>query len=179
MTAVQIDGVELAAPADGPVVRALVSLAALPARPAEWADVAVTLAQALVARDTPVEGVYAVFDTSSAASAALEFGKVLALDEADADSMRGLGAGATLAYAMVAWTRGGPRGGTRGPVLAVTVQVAPAVPGGLLGRLAGSRDGGCAVAAVAPDGEVRHVRASRRTGGVGGPAIALAAAYTR
>jgi hypothetical protein len=179
MTAVQIDGVELAAPADGPVVQALVSLAALPARPADWAHVAVILAQALVARDTPVEGVYAVFDTSSAASAALEFGKVLALDEADAETMRALGAGATVAYAAVAWTRGGPRGGAREPVLAVTVQVAPTVPGGLLGRLAGARVGGCAVAAVGPDGEVRHVRASRRPGAVGGPAIDLAAAYSR
>jgi hypothetical protein len=178
MTTVQIAGIEVGSAAgDGPVVQAVVTLTPLPVRRREWAEVAITVAKALVARDSPVEGVYAVFDTSSAASSALEFGKVLDLDEADDDALRRLGAGTTAAYAAVAWTRGGPRDGVKEPVLAVTLVVAPRQPSGLRGRWGGERGRGSVVVAVGLDGEVRHLETSRRPQGVGGLASDLAAAY--
>lgn len=178
MTTVQIAGIEVgSAAADGPVVQAMVTLAPLPVRRREWAEVAITVAQALVARDSPVEGVYAVFDTSSAASAALEFGKVLELDEVDDAALRWLGSGTTAAYAGVAWTRGGPRDGVKEPVLAVTLVVAPRSVSGLYGWWGTDRGRGSVVVAVGRDGAVRHLETSRRPQGVGGLASDLAAAY--
>lgn len=177
MAAVQIAGVEVGPPTGGPVVRAVVTADALPARRRQWSAVAATMAQALVLRDCPVEGVYAVFDASSAVCAVLEFGKVLAVEEADQESLRRLGPGSTIAYAAVVRTRGGPRDGDKEPVLAVTIEVAPQPAAGLWMRLRGGRGGGSVVAAVGMDGQVRHVESSRRPGSVGGMSPVLAAAY--
>lgn len=193
MAAVQIDEVEVGRASGGPVVQAVMTLDCLPERPRQWRDVAVALARALEPHQTPVDGVYAVFDTSSAVSAVLEFGRVLDLDQADADVLRRLGAGSTVAYAAVRRGKGGQQDGQqdgdRGPVLSVTVQAAPRMTAGVLGRLRAGRPlasrprvrrpRASVIAVVGGDGELRHLGVSRRPGDVGGYAAQLAAAYSR
>jgi hypothetical protein len=181
MSAVRIADVEVGPASDGPVVQALMTLDRLPVRPRQWCDVAVALARALEPRRSLVEGVYAVFDISSSAGVTLEFGKVLQLYEADVDALRRLGAGTTVAYAAVRRGKGGEKGGEKEPVLAVTIQTAPAVLGGVgvLGRRLRLRHGrSSVVAVVGEDGEVRHLEMSRRPKG-GGSAAELAEAYSR
>jgi hypothetical protein len=179
MSAVRIGEVEVGLASRGCVVQVLMTLDGVPTRPQQWRDVAVALAQTLQPQDHSVDGVYAVFDVSSAASSVLEFGRVLELDEADEDALRGLGAGATVAYAAVRRGKGGPKDGEKEPVLAVTIQAAPQEPGGVFGRRRTRRGRGCVIAAVGDDGGVRHVELSRRPGGVGSDAVELAAAYSR
>jgi hypothetical protein len=179
MAAVQIAEVELGPASDGPVVQALMTLDCLPARPRQWCDVAVALARALEPHQTRADGIFAVFDTSSAFSATLEFGKVLELDEADVDALRRLGPGTTVAYAAVRRGKGGPKDGEKEPVLSVTVQTAPRVPGGagVRGRLRGRRGQLSVIAVVGEGGGVRHLQLSRRPENVG-CASELAAAYS-
>jgi hypothetical protein len=179
MAAVQIAEVELGPGADGPVVQAVMTLDCLPTRPPQWRDVAVALARALEPHGTPVDGVYAVFDTSSAANAALEFGKVLDLDEVDADALRRLGGGATVAYAAVRRGKGGLKDGDKEVVLAVTLRTAPGTSSGVLGRLRAGRGQVSVIAVVGSGGGVRHLGVSRRPEAVGEYGASLAAAYTR
>jgi hypothetical protein len=191
MAAVRIVDVEVALASDGSVVQVLMTLDGVPGRTEQWRDVTVELARTLAPQQHPVDGVYAVFDASSASRAVLEFGRVLDLEDADQDSLRQLGAGATLAYAVVRRGRGGPKDGEKEHVLAVTIQAAPAEPGQLFGRRLGRRFGrlfgrrrgrqgrGCVIAAVGKDGSVRYVELSRRPGTVGSDAADLAAAYDR
>lgn len=179
MSAVQIAEVEVRPASDGPVVQALMTLDRLPVRPGQWRDVAVALARALESHQTRVDGIYAVFDTSSASCVTLEFGKVLELDEADVDALRRLGAGTTVAYAAVRRGKGGPKDGEKEPVLSLTIQTAPRAPGGVgvLGRLRGRRGQSSVIAVIGEDGGVRHLQLSRCPEDVG-YAAELAAAYS-
>lgn len=175
----RIDDVEVALASNGCVVQVVMTLGGLPARPEQWRDVAVALARTLEPEDHPVDGVYAVFDASSAAIAVLEFGRVMELEDADQEALRQLGAGATVAYAAIRRGKGGPKEGEKEPVLAVTIQAAPTEAGRLFGRRRTRRGQGCVLAAVGHGGAVRHLQSSRRPGGVGSDAADLAAAYAR
>lgn len=179
MSAVRIAEIDVGVASNGCVVQILMTMDGVPSRPQQWRDVAVALARTLQPQGYPVDGVYAVFDSSSAASAVLEFGRVLELEDADGDALRQLGAGATVAYAAVRRGKGGPKNGEKEPVVAVTIQTAPQEPGGVFGRRRTRRGCGCVIAAVGDDGEVRHLEHSRRPGGVGADAADLAAAYSR